>query len=170
MIRKFNGHTPQVEQAAFVAENATVLGDVTLAAESSVWYGAVLRADTCSIRVGEGSNVQDCAVVHGPTNGTVVIGSHVTIGHSAVIHGCTIGDDCLIGMGATLMNYSVIGEGCIIAAGALVPEGRVIPPHSLVVGVPGKVLRPVSPEQAATLKQNADRYVKYAHLHADGQE
>ena len=163
-----NGHTPQVDKAAFVADNATLAGDVTLAENTSVWYGAVLRADTGRITVGAGSNVQDNAVLHTGPGLDVTIGRDVSIGHSAVVHGCTIGDDCLIGMHATVLNGAVIGAGCLIAAGALVTEGAVIPAGSLVVGVPGRVVRPVSLEQEKSIADNAEEYKELAAIHARG--
>ena len=150
-----DGHAPQVRDAAFVAPTAVLVGQVTLEPGSSVWYGAVLRADTGRILVGEDSNVQDNAVLHTGPDLDVVIGERVSIGHSAVVHGCTVGDDCLIGMHATVLNGAVVGKGSLIAAGALVTENTVIPPHSLVMGVPGKVRGTVTPEKAAELACSA---------------
>ena len=152
-IYKVDGRAPQVGAAAFVADNATLAGDVTLAEESSVWYGAVLRADTGRITVGAGSNVQDNAVLHTGPGLDVVVGRNVSIGHSAVVHVCTVGDDCLIGMHATILNGAVIGAGSLVAAGALVTENAVIPAGSLVVGVPGKVVRTVSRNRKLLLRQ-----------------
>ena len=162
----YKGQTPRTEQAAFVAPTAVLAGQVTLEPGSSVWYGAVLRADTGRILVGEDSNVQDNAVLHTGPDLDVVIGKRVSIGHSAVVHGCTVGDDCLIGMHATVLNGAVLGEGCLIAAGALVTENTVIPPHSLVMGVPGKVRGTVTPEQAAELAHNVAEYCDLAGQHA----
>ena len=143
-----NGCSPADHGAAFVAENATLAGCVRLAKESSVWYGAVLRADTGCIAIGENTNVQDNAVLHTGPGLDVKVGKGVSIGHGAIVHGCTVGDHCLIGMHATILNGAVIGDGCLIAAGALVPEGTVIPAGSLVIGVPGKVV------QACTFRVN----------------
>ena len=157
-IYKVDGRVPQVGAAAFVADNATLAGDVTLAEESSVWYGAVLRADTGRITVDAGSNVQDNAVLHTGPGLDVVVGRNVSIGHSAVVHGCTVGDDCLIGMHATILNGAVIGAGSLVAAGALVTENAVIPAGSLVVGVPGKVVRTVSEKQKASIAANGEEY------------
>lgn len=165
-IYKVDGRAPQVGAAAFVADNATLAGDVTLAEESSVWYGAVLRADTGRITIGENSNVQDNAVLHTGPGLDVTIGRGVSIGHGAIVHGCTVGDNCLIGMHATILNGAVIGAGSLIAAGALVPEKMVVPAGSLVIGVPGKVVRPVSAEQAAGIKANEEEYLELAKLHA----
>ncbi len=142
-----NAHSPADYGAAFAAENATIAGSVRLEKNSSVWYGAVLRADTGRITIGENSNVQDNAVLHTGPGLDVTIGRGVSIGHGAIVHGCTVGDNCLIGMHATILNGAVIGAGSLIAAGALVPEGTVIPAGSLVIGVPGKVVRPVSAAQ-----------------------
>ena len=153
-IYKVDGRVPQVGAAAFVADNATLAGDVTLAEESSVWYGAVLRADTARITIGAGSNVQDNAVLHTGPGLDVVVGRNVSIGHSAVVHGCTVGDDCLIGMYATILNGAVIG------AGSLVPAG------SLVVGVPGKVVGTVSEKQKASIAANGEEYRHLAEVHA----
>lgn len=166
-IYKVDGRAPQVGAAAFVADNATLAGDVTLAEESSVWYGAVLRADTGRITVGAGSNVQDNAVLHTGPGLDVVVGRNVSIGHSAVVHGCTVGDDCLIGMHATILNGAVIGAGSLVAAGALVTENAVIPAGSLVVGVPGKVVRTVSEKQKASIAANGEEYRLLAEVHAE---
>ena len=166
-IYKVDGRAPQVGAAAFVADNATLAGDVTLAEESSVWYGAVLRADTGRITVGAGSNVQDNAVLHTGPGLDVVVGRNVSIGHCAVVHGCTVGDDCLIGMHATILNGAVIGAGSLVAAGALVTENAVIPAGSLVVGVPGKVVRTVSEKQKASIAANGEEYRQLAEVHAE---
>lgn len=165
-IHTIAGRTPQIDDAIFVADTATVAGAVTLEEQTSVWYGAVLRADTGRITVGQGSNVQDNAVLHTGPGLDVTIGRDVSIGHGAVVHGCKIGDNCLIGMNATVMNGAVIGEGSLIAAGALVTEGTVIPKRSLVVGVPGKVLREVTLQQVALMGVNAGEYRHLAVLHA----
>ena len=161
-----NAHSPANYGAAFAAENATIAGGVRLEKNSSVWYGAVLRADTGRITVGAGSNVQDNAVLHTGPELDVVVGRNVSIGHSAVVHGCTVGDDCLIGMHATILNGAVIGAGSLVAAGALVTENAVIPAGSLVVGVPGKVVRTVSEKQKASIDANGEEYRELARVHA----
>ena len=166
MMLSFGGKMPRDEGAVFVAANATVLGNVTLGRGVNIWYGAVLRADEGALILGENSNVQDNAVLHCDPGGQVVLGKNVTVGHSAIVHGCTVGDNCLIGMHATILNGAVIGAGSLIAAGALVPEGTVIPAGSLVIGVPGKVVRPVSAAQAAGIKANEEEYLELAKLHA----
>ena len=160
------GKSPADHGAAFVAENATLAGSVRLEEGASVWYGAVLRADTGRIVVGAGSNVQDNAVLHTGPELDIVLGRGVSVGHSAVLHGCMIGDGCMIGMHATVLNGAVIGPGCLIAAGALVPERAQIPAGSLVMGVPGKVVRPVSEEQKAAIAANEAEYRELARQHA----
>lgn len=164
-----SGNAPVDSGAAFVAENATLAGSVRLEEDSSVWYGAVLRADTGRIVVGAGSNVQDNAVLHTGPGLDVVLGRGVSVGHGAIVHGCMVGDGCMIGMNATVLNGAVIGPGCLIAAGALIPERAQIPAGSLVMGVPGRVVRPVSTEQAAFIAANEQEYRKLAKLHAAGQ-
>lgn len=160
------GKSPADHGAAFVAENATLAGSVRLEEGASIWYGAVLRADTGRIVVGVGSNVQDNAVLHTGPELDIVLGRGVSVGHSAVLHGCMIGDGCMIGMHATVLNGAVIGPGCLIAAGALVPERAQIPAGSLVMGVPGKVVRPVSEEQKAAIAANEAEYRELARQHA----
>ncbi|WP_210480831.1 gamma carbonic anhydrase family protein [Naasia sp. SYSU D00948] len=159
LLLPFDGSLPDVAEDAFVAPNATLIGRVTLAATSSVFFGAVLRADRDEIVLGERSNIQDNVVVHGDPGAPARIGSGVSIGHGAVVHGCTIEDDCLIGMGATVLNRAVIGSGSLVAAGAVVLEDTVIPPGSLVAGVPAKVRRELTEEERAAIRRNADTYV-----------
>jgi carbonic anhydrase/acetyltransferase-like protein (isoleucine patch superfamily) len=165
LIVPFAGSTPIVPDTAWAAPNATLIGRVTLAERSSVYYGAVLRADIASISLGEGSNLQDNVTVHVESTSPVIIGAGVSVGHGAVLHGCTIGDDCLIGMSATVLNGAVIGAGTLVAAGAVVLEGSVIPPGSLVAGVPAKVRRPLTPDEQAGLRANAEHYLQYTEAH-----
>ena len=167
MFLSFCGKVPRNEGAAFVAPNATVQGDVILKAGSTVWYGAVLRGDDGTLTIGENSNVQDNAVLHTGPGLDVTVGRGTSVGHGAVVHGCTVGDGCLIGMHATILNGAVIGDGCLIAAGALVPENMQVPAGSLVIGVPGKVVRPVSAAQAAAIKANEEEYLELARAHAE---
>lgn len=162
----FHGKTPNIAEAAFVAENATILGDVTLGKGSSVWYGVVLRGDSGPIVIGENSNVQDCSVLHCGAGGAVVLGKGVSVGHCALVHGCTVGDNTLIGMHATLLNGSVVGKNCIIGAGALIPEGMVVPDNSVVMGVPGKIKYSTTPAHTQRILHNAEVYVKEAAEHA----
>lgn len=162
MLRPYKSIRPAVDPTAFVDYSAQVIGDVHVGAESSIWMNCVVRGDVHAIRIGKRSNIQDLTLVHvmRDTNPTV-IGDDVTIGHSAVVHGCTIEDRCLIGMGAILLNGVHVGTGSIVAAGALVPEGTVIPPGSMVMGVPAKVRRALTPEEDASIRWYADNYVKY---------
>ena len=162
MLRAHRSVYPTVDPSAFIDVSAQVVGDVHIGAESSVWMNAVIRGDVNYIRIGARTNIQDLAVVHGMRNThPTEIGDAVTVGHSAVLHGCTIEDRCLIGMGAVLLNGCRIGTGSIVAAGAVVPEDIVVPPGSMVMGVPGKVKRPVTPEEGASIEPYADRYVGY---------
>jgi len=162
MLRPYRGRLPIVHPTAYVDASAQVIGDVQIGAESSVWMNAVIRGDVNSIRIGQRSNVQDGAVVHvmhetHPTR----IGDNVTIGHAAVVHGCTVGDRVLVGMGATILNGAVIGEDTIVAAGSLVTEGAVVPPRSLVMGSPAKVRRALSDADVASILEYAANYVRY---------
>ena len=162
ILHKYLDRTPKLHEEVFAAENAAVIGDATLEKDVNLWYGAVVRADEDSVIIGEGSNVQDNATVHTGKGFPVRIGKGVTIGHNAIVHGCTVGDNTLIGMGACILNGAVIGENCIIAAGALVKEGAVIPDGSLVVGLPGKVLRETDDAARAMIRRNAAEYVRLA--------
>jgi carbonic anhydrase/acetyltransferase-like protein (isoleucine patch superfamily) len=167
LILSFSGATPSVDATAFVAPNATLIGAVTLAAGASVFYGSVLRGDTDSISIGAGSNVQDNVSMHTDAGLQLVVGSGVSIGHGAVVHGCVIEDDCLIGMGATILNRAVIGTGSLVAAGAVVLEGTVIPPGSLVAGVPAKVRRELTQSEREGVKGNARHYLELAAAHRE---
>ena len=166
MFLSFCGKNPRNEGAAFVAPNATVQGDVILKPGSTVWYGAVLRGDDGTLTLGENSNVQDNAVLHCDPGGQVVLGKNVTVGHSAIVHGCTVGDNSLIGMHATILNHAVVGRNCIIGAGALVPEGMVIPDNSVAVGVPARVIKTIRDDQLAHNIENAKAYVEMGRQHA----
>ena len=151
---------PSVDPSAYVAETAVIAGDVCLEAESSVWFGAVLRGDAAPITVSKKANIQDNAVVHADHGEDVVIGEGVTVGHGAIIHGCTIGKYSMIGMGAIVLSKARVGERCIIGAGAVVKEKDVIPDGSMVVGVPGKVIKQLTPEQMKYLEHNCEEYVR----------
>ena len=162
MIVSIEGHTPDVSSAAFVADNATVCGDVKVGENSSIWFGAVLRAECEPLRIGDRTNVQDNVVVHIDSGFPVTIGSDVTVGH-----GCTVEDGVLIGMGSTILNGAVIGEGSVVAAGALVLEGAVVPPYSLVAGVPAKVKKALSAEEVKNrIDYYTPRYAREAKLYA----
>lgn len=162
MLRQYKGVTPRVHASAYVDDSAQVIGDVEIGAESSVWMNAVVRGDVHRIRIGSRSNIQDATVVH-VMNGThpTTIGDDVTIGHAAVVHGCTISDRVLIGMGAILLNGAKVGEDSIIAAGTLVTEETDLPPRSLIMGSPGKVKRPLTDGEVASIRQYSERYVEY---------
>jgi gamma-carbonic anhydrase len=162
MLRPHRSVFPTVHPSAYVDVSAQVIGDVHIGAESSIWMNVVVRGDVHYVRIGARSNIQDLTLVHvmrdvHPT----IIGDDVTVGHSAVVHGAIIEDRCLIGMGAILLNGCVIGAGSIVAAGALVPERMVVPPGSMVMGMPAKVKRPLTPEEAASIKWYAENYVRY---------
>ena len=162
MIRPHRGRVPRVHGSVFIDDSAQVIGEVEIGEESSVWMCAVVRGDVNWIRIGKRSNVQDGTIVHVMTNThPTQIGDNVTIGHAAVIHGCTIEDQCLIGMGAILLNGSHVGTGSIVAAGTLLVEGMKVPPRSLVMGSPAKVKRTLSDEDVAEIQMYADRYVQY---------
>jgi carbonic anhydrase/acetyltransferase-like protein (isoleucine patch superfamily) len=166
MKRAFDGVEPVVAPNAWIAPNATLVGRVTIARDASVFFGAVLRGDVNSITLGEGSNIQDNVAVHCDGDAPTVVGRGVSIGHAAVIHGCTIGDDCLIGMNATVLSRAVIGDESLVAAGTVVLEGTVIPPRSLVAGVPGKVRRELTDDEVAAIRHNAQHYRELAAQHS----
>lgn len=159
------GLMQSVKGGAFVATNAIVTGDVTLGADAGIWFGCVVRGDDAPLTIGARTNVQDLTVVHADTGTPNVIGSDVTIGHRAVLHGARVGDRCLIGMGAILLGGSVIGDESLVAAGAVVKEGAQIPPRSLVAGVPAKVLRQLTDEEVRSIAASADLYVKKIRLY-----
>jgi carbonic anhydrase/acetyltransferase-like protein (isoleucine patch superfamily) len=162
MLRAYRGLLPRVHPSAYIDDTAQIVGDVDIGEESSVWMAAIVRGDVNRIRIGRRSNVQDGAVVHvmKDTHATT-IGDNVTIGHGAIVHGCTIDDQCLIGMGAILLNGAHVGTQSIVAAGTLVTEGARIPPRSLVTGSPGKVKRLLTHAEIAEIQLYADRYVSY---------
>ena len=168
MIAAYAGHAPRLDPSAYVVENATVIGDVVIGPESSIWFGAVVRGDIHPIRIGARTNVQDNATLHvvGGKFGTT-LGDGVTVGHNAVVHGCTIEDGVLIGMGAIVLDDARIGAESLIAAGALVPPGTRVPPRSLVLGSPGKVVRPVSDDELERIRTSASNYVGYAKRYRD---
>ena len=155
---ELDGVAPVVDASAFIADSAQVIGNVHLAAGSSVWFGAVLRGDNDPITVGEGSNIQDGSVLHTDKGKPLDIGKHVTIGHNVILHGCSIGDEALIGMGAIVLNGARIGKHCLVGAGALVTENKEFPDGSLIVGNPAKVVRALTAEQIAGLKASAEGY------------
>lgn len=159
---------PSVHPTAFIAESADVIGDVTLGADASVWYGCVLRGDIAPISVGARTNIQDLTLVHVDRDTPTFIGDEVAIGHRAIIHGCVIEDRTLIGMGAIVLSHARIGEGSVIAAGSLVTEGTVVPPGSLVIGSPGRVVREVDEELGARVEMTVNSYATLKDRHASG--
>jgi len=166
MIRTYRGHTPQIPPSCYIDASAQIIGDVLLGERSSVWMNAVLRGDVNSIRVGSCSNVQDCSVLHGQRNlYPVIVGDWVTIGHNATVHGCVVGDNCVIGMGARVLNNSRIGEGCIIAAGSVVAEHTVVPPRTLWAGVPAKLRREINDKDLALIHEYAQNYLDYVDIY-----
>ncbi|MGW7257964.1 gamma carbonic anhydrase family protein [Streptomyces sp. NPDC054834] len=167
LITGMGGREPKVDPEAFVAPTASVIGDVTLEAGASVWYGAVVRGDVERISVGASANVQDNVTLHADPGFPVSVGERVSIGHNAVVHGATVEDDCLIGMGATVLNGAVIGAGSLVAAQALVPQGMVVPPGSLVAGVPAKVKRELTEEERQGVTLNGTMYAELAKAHRD---
>jgi carbonic anhydrase/acetyltransferase-like protein (isoleucine patch superfamily) len=158
-VFSYKGKTPQLAPTVFLAPGAVVAGDVEIGEQSSIWFNAVVRGDMDIVRIGKRTNVQDNAVLHVDTGEPLHVGDGVTIGHGVVLHGCTIKDGALIGMGATVLNGAVVGEQAIIGAGALVTEGKVIPPRTLAVGVPARVIRELSAEEIAGLEQSAQSYI-----------
>jgi len=168
MIRSYQGKIPVVPSSCYVDLSAQVIGDVELGESASIWMNAVVRGDVNSIRIGAGSNVQDCAVLHGMRNlYPVLVGERCTIGHNATVHGCVVEDEVLIGIGAVVLNDARIGEGSIIAAGAVIPEHTVIPANSLVAGVPGKVRRTLGDEDRKLIRMYAQNYLDYTRIYLE---
>jgi len=168
-IYALDGIAPRIApDAAWIAPTAVIIGDVIVGAEAGIWFGVVARGDIETISIGARTNVQENAVLHTDKDFPLTIGSNVTIGHAAIVHGCTIGDNSLIGMGATVLNGAVIGRNCLIGANALVTEGKVIPDNSLVMGAPAKVVREIDAEGVRALTASAERYVANARRFAEG--
>lgn len=167
MIRPLDGHVPHLAPGAFVHEAAEVIGRVRLGARSSVWPRAVIRGDTEDITVGYETNIQDGAVLHADPGMPCTLGDRVTVGHLACVHGCMVGDEALVGIGAVVLNGARIGAGSIVGAGAVVPEGVEVPPGSMVLGIPGKVVRAVGPKEREGLRAAALRYVAMIEVHRD---
>ena len=167
-LYELDGVAPQVAESAWVADSGQVMGPGVLGEDSSVWFGAVLRGDTETITVGRGSNVQDASVLHADHGFPLVIGERVTVGHQVMLHGCTIGDESLIGIGAVVLNGAKIGKHCLVGAGALVTEGKEFPDGSMIIGSPAKAVRQLSPEQIAGLKRSAQHYVDNARRYRQG--
>lgn len=160
--------TPRIDPTAFIAPTAVVMGDVTLGPRSSVWYASVIRGDMAPIVIGADSNIQDGSVVHVDEGVPCTVGARVGVGHRVILHGCTVEDDSLIGMGSVLLNNVTIGRGSVVAAGAVIPEGMTVPPGSLVMGVPGRIVRPVDPGLAERIAGTWKHYVEQARAHRSG--
>ena len=161
-IYELDGVAPQVAASAWVADSAEVMGNVVLAEDASVWFGTVVRGDCESIHIGAGSNVQDASVLHADVGQPLVVGDRVTVGHKVMLHGCTIGDESLIGIGAVVLNGARIGKNCLVGAGALVTEGKEFPDGSMILGSPARVVRQLSPEQIEGLRRSAQHYMENA--------
>ncbi|MDO4592030.1 MAG: gamma carbonic anhydrase family protein [Comamonadaceae bacterium] len=161
-VYELDGVAPQVADSAWIADSAQVMGDVQVGADASVWFGTVVRGDTSTITIGEGTNVQDASVLHADLGMPLVIGRHVTVGHQVMLHGCTIGDESLIGIGAIVLNGAKIGKNCLVGAGALVTEGKEFPDGSMIIGSPARVVRQLTPEQIQGLRQSAQHYIDNA--------
>jgi len=155
-------HRPQIGEGSWIAHNATIIGDVRLGRDVSIWYNVVIRGDNEPIEIGNGTNIQDGSILHNDEGVPLTIGENVTVGHMAMLHGCVIGDGCLIGINAVVLNNAVVGKDCLIAAKALIPEGKTIPDRSLVVGSPGRILRTLTDEEVTRLHGNARHYVDNA--------
>lgn len=165
MIRDWNGHSPKIDPSAFVHESAEVIGKVTIGKNASVWPNAVLRGDIEEIVIGESTNIQDNTVIHTDYNMPTILGNGISVGHSVILHGCVIKDNCLIGMGSIVLDGVTVEDECLIGAGALVSPGKTIPRRSLVIGIPGKVKRELSDEEVENFKKNTRDYLKLAEVH-----
>lgn len=161
-VYALDGVEPQIADSAWVADSAQVMGEVHMGADASVWFGTVVRGDTSSITIGEGTNVQDASVLHADLGMPLVIGRHVTVGHQVMLHGCTIGDESLIGIGAIVLNGAKIGKNCLVGAGALVTEGKEFPDGSMIIGSPARVVKQLTAEQMQGLRQSAQHYIDNA--------
>lgn len=162
-VYELDGISPEIAASAWVADSAQVMGTVNIGDDASIWFGTVVRGDTSSITIGEGSNVQDASVLHADLGMSLVIGRHVTVGHQVMLHGCTIGDESLIGIGAIVLNGAKIGKNCLVGAGALVTEGKEFPDGSMIIGSPARVVKQLTPEQMQGLRQSAQHYIDNAH-------
>ena len=160
ILRPFKGKSPMIDPTAWIAENAVIIGDVEIGPKVNIWYNVVIRGDCNSIRIGEETNVQDGTVIHAETvQGPTLIGKRVTIGHNAIVHGCTVEEDVLIGMGAIVLSYSKIGTGSLIAAGALIKEGEIVPPKTIMAGVPAKPRGTVTDEMLVRIQLSGEHYL-----------
>ena len=161
-VYELDGVVPEIADSAWVADSAQVIGRVTLEAQASLWFGVVARGDSDHLHIGAGSNIQDNTVLHADAGQPLRIGRNVTVGHKAMLHGCTVGEGSLIGINAVVLNRAVIGKNCLIGANSLIPEGKVIPDRSLVCGSPGRIIRELTDHEISRLKASADNYVRHA--------
>lgn len=167
-IYELDNIAPRIHDSAWVADSAQVMGNVEIDADASIWFGAVIRGDTEVIRIGAGSNIQDASVLHADIGKPLTIGANVTVGHQVMLHGCTVGDGSLIGIGAIVLNGAKIGKGCIVGAGSLVTEGKEFPDGSMIIGSPAKAVRTLSEEQQAALAMSAVHYIENAKRFRNG--
>ncbi|HLW05661.1 MAG TPA: gamma carbonic anhydrase family protein [Azoarcus sp.] len=167
-IHALGDRAPSFGAGCWLADSATVIGAVCAGRNVSFWYQVVVRSDNDVIRIGDDTNIQDGAILHCDFGIPLTIGKRVSLGHKAMLHGCTIGDSSLIGINAVILNNAVVGEGCIIGANSLIPENKVIPPRSLVVGSPGRIIRQVTDEEIERIHQNADHYIENIRLYTEG--
>ena len=167
-VYELNSVAPQIAASAFVADSAQVMGNVHIGEDASIWFGTVIRGDTSTIRIGKGSNIQDASVLHADFGQPLVVGERVTVGHQVMLHGCTIGDESLIGIGAVVLNGAKIGKNCLVGAGALVTEGKEFPDGSMIIGAPAKAVRELTPEQIEGLRQSALHYIENARRFKQG--
>ncbi|MBI5380178.1 MAG: gamma carbonic anhydrase family protein [Nitrospirae bacterium] len=170
MIGAYKGIWPKIDPSVFIEETAVIVGDVVIGPESSVWFHAVVRGDVNLVRIGARTNIQDLSMLHVHGDHPLIIGDEVTVGHAVKLHGCTIKDRCLLGIGAIVLDGAVVGEEAVIAAGALVPEGMIVPPRMVAMGVPAKVKREVTEEELAWIRQSAANYVGYAKAYRMGKK
>ena len=165
MILPFSDNLPKIDKALYIAPNATLVGSIDLGHESTIWFNATLRADLAAITIGAGSNIQDSAIIHVNTEKQTMIKDRVTIGHGAIIHGCTINEGCLIGMGTIILDEADIGEYCLVAAGSLVPPRKHFPPRSLIMGSPARVIRPLTAEELTDMAENTLHYIQLGYTY-----
>ncbi len=170
MLKSIKGKKPSIDNSCFIAETANIVGDVTIAANSSIWYNVVIRADENYVKIGENTNIQDNSVIHNSIEFPTIIGDNVTVGHNAIVHACTVGNDCLIGMGAIILNGAEIGDETIIGAGALVAQGKKIPSGVLALGSPAKVIRELTEQEKEGLRDSARHYINTANDHMNNEK